>query len=108
MTKHANDVIFIDNFDVILLNGYADEDETTNDKILIKYCSVKNIEESACDKLLIPLLRSLAVSCHNIVDYLDQRQEKGTKIRKRRNQKKIPTPKTEAGKNQTNNQVLIP
>ena len=28
------------------------------------------------------------------------------KIRKRRNQKKIPTPKTEVGKNQTNNQVL--
>ena len=26
------------------------------------------------------------------------------KIRKRRNQKKIPTPKTEVGKNQTNNQ----
>ena len=30
------------------------------------------------------------------------------KIRKRRNQKKIPTPKTEVGKNQTNNQLLIP
>ena len=30
------------------------------------------------------------------------------KIRKRRNQKKIPTPKTEVGKKQTNNQVLIP
>ena len=29
------------------------------------------------------------------------------KIRKRRNQKKIPTPKTEVGKYQTNNQVLI-
>ena len=27
---------------------------------------------------------------------------------KRRNQKKIPTPKTEVGKNETNNQVLIP
>ena len=33
---------------------------------------------------------------------------KQAKIRKRRNQKKIPTPKTEVGKNQTNNQVLIP
>ena len=30
------------------------------------------------------------------------------KIRKRRNQKKTPTPKTKVGKNQTNNQVLIP
>ena len=30
------------------------------------------------------------------------------KFRKRRNQKEIPTPKTEVGKNQTNNQVLIP
>ena len=30
------------------------------------------------------------------------------KIRKRRNQKEIPTPKTEVGKNQTNNQTLIP
>ena len=30
---------------------------------------------------------------------------KKAKIRKRRNQKKIPTPKTEVGKNQTNNQV---
>ena len=30
------------------------------------------------------------------------------KDQKRRNQKKIPTPKTEVGKNQTNNQVLIP
>ena len=30
------------------------------------------------------------------------------KIRKRCNQKKMPTPKTEVGKNQTNNQVLIP
>ena len=29
-------------------------------------------------------------------------------IKKRRNKKKIPTPKTEAGKNQTNNQVLRP
>ena len=33
---------------------------------------------------------------------------KQAKIRKRRNQKKIPTPKTEVGKNQTNNQALIP
>ena len=30
------------------------------------------------------------------------------KDQERRNQKKIPTPKTEVGKNQTNNQVLIP
>ena len=30
------------------------------------------------------------------------------KIKKRRNQKKIPTPKTEVGNIQTNNQVLIP
>ena len=29
-------------------------------------------------------------------------------IKKRRNQKEIPTPKTEVGKNQTNNQALIP
>ena len=36
------------------------------------------------------------------------RRYKKAKIRKRRNQKKIPTPKTEVGKNQTNNQVLIP
>ena len=33
---------------------------------------------------------------------------KYAKITKRRNQEKIPTPKTELGKNQTNNQVLIP
>ena len=33
---------------------------------------------------------------------------KEAKIRKRRNQKEIPTPKTEVGKNQTNNQALIP
>ena len=33
--------------------------------------------------------------------------EKGTS-RKMRNQKKIPTPKTEMDKHQTNNQVLIP
>ena len=33
--------------------------------------------------------------------------QKGNGIR-RLDQKKIPTPKTEAGKNQTNNQVLIP
>ena len=36
------------------------------------------------------------------------RRYKLVKIRKRCNQKKIPTPKTEVGKNQTNNQVLIP
>ena len=35
-------------------------------------------------------------------------RHKQAKIRKRRNQRKIPTPKTEAGKNQSNNQVLIP
>ena len=38
----------------------------------------------------------------------DIERYKYAKIRKRRNQKKIPTPKTEVGKNQTNNQVLIP
>ena len=37
-----------------------------------------------------------------------QKRYKWAKIRKRRNQKKIPTPKTEVGKNQTNNQELIP
>ena len=39
---------------------------------------------------------------------LIQKRYKQAKIRTRRNQKKIPTPKTEVGKNQTNNQVLIP
>ena len=33
-------------------------------------------------------------------------RHKQAKIRKRRYQKKIPTPKTKVGKNQTNNQVL--
>ena len=37
-----------------------------------------------------------------------KKRYKQAKIRKRRNQKKIPTPKTEVGKKQTNNQVLIP
>ena len=37
-----------------------------------------------------------------------RKRYKQAKIRKRRNQKKTPTPKTEVGKNQTNNQVLIP
>ena len=36
-----------------------------------------------------------------------KQKEPPQKIRKRRSQKKIPTPKTEVGKNQTNNQVLI-
>ena len=40
-------------------------------------------------------------------DAVNKRYKKA-KIRKWRNQKKIPTPKTEVGKNQTNNQVLIP
>ena len=39
---------------------------------------------------------------------VEMKRYKQAKIRKRRNQKKIPTPKTEVGKNQTNNQVLIP
>ena len=34
---------------------------------------------------------------------VDTKRYKWAKIRKRRNQKKIPTPKTEVGKNQTNN-----
>ena len=37
-----------------------------------------------------------------------EKRYKYAKTRKRRNQKKIPTPKTKVGKNQTNNQVLIP
>ena len=36
------------------------------------------------------------------------KRHKQAKIRKRRNQKKTPTPKTEVGKNQTNNQAPIP
>ena len=39
---------------------------------------------------------------------LKRKRYKQAKIRKRRNQRKIPTPKTEVGKHQTNNQVLIP
>ena len=38
----------------------------------------------------------------------DRKRYKQAKIRKRRNQKEIPTPKTEVGKNKTNNQALIP
>ena len=41
-------------------------------------------------------------------DEVHIKRYKKAKIRKRRNQIKIPTLKTEVGKNQTNNQVLIP
>ena len=40
--------------------------------------------------------------------FIRVKRHKQAKTRKRRNRKKIPTPKTEVGKNQTNNQVLIP
>ena len=43
-----------------------------------------------------------------VLDFGIMERYKLAKIRKRRNQKKIPTPKTEVGKEQTNNQVLIP
>ena len=52
----------------------------------------------------------LGTDCTGAIKVLrtHQQRNKQAKIRKRRNQKKIPTPKTEVGKNQTNNQVLIP
>ena len=43
-----------------------------------------------------------------VFNYSILQRYKLAKIRKRRNQKKIPTPKTAVGKNKTNNQVLIP
>ena len=49
----------------------------------------------------------LNVRCHKHSMQSILRYKKA-KIRKRHNQKKIPTPKTEVGKNQTNSQVLIP
>ena len=40
--------------------------------------------------------------------FVSEKRHKQAKIRKRRNQKKTPTPKTEVGKNQTNNQAPTP
>ena len=50
----------------------------------------------------IETINHLCLECIHVKKY------KQAKIRKRRNQKKTPTPKTKVGKNQTNNQVLIP
>ena len=59
----------------------------------------KKIKNLCCDeKLLGALENSFSVMYKKVP----------VKIRKRRNQKKIPTPKTEVGKKQTNNQVFIP
>ena len=55
--------------------------------------------------IMLPNLSDFAYVFHVFVL---MKRYKQAKIRKRRNQKKIPTPKTEVGKNQTNNQVLIP
>ena len=52
-------------------------------------------------------LKELKRSIFTIVDKRIKKY-KWAKIRKRRNQKKTPTPKTKVGKKQTNNQVLIP
>ena len=49
---------------------------------------------------------SLEEGCKIEEKYL--KKYKQAKIRNRHNQKKTPTPKTKVGKNQTNNQVLIP
>ena len=79
------------------------------------YVYEKNLEKMGC--LLLPR-GYIDVFDHNIQTYSSlkllgqlkpnfMRRYKKAKIRKRRNQKKIPTPKTEVGKNQTNNQVLI-
>ena len=55
--------------------------------------------------------RKKSADYYKIVDareIVGKKRHKQAKIRKRRNQKKIPTPKAEVGKIQTNNQVLIP
>ena len=52
--------------------------------------------------MYIVLFIEFTFACMIIIE----RYKKAT-IRKRSNQKKIPTPKTEAGKNQTSNKVLI-
>ena len=54
------------------------------------------------------VIKAKKAKVNDLRDMLLLERYKKAKIRKRRNQKKIPTPKTEVGKNQTNNQVLIP
>ena len=62
--------------------------------------------------MVVPNAKTM-IRCENVIDgqtSVDDNKEryKQAKIRKRRNQKEIPTPKTEVGKNQSNNQALIP
>ena len=53
---------------------------------------------------ICPILTSIQI----ILFSIKHKKVQVGKDQERRNQKKIPTPKTEVGKNQTNSQVLIP
>ena len=87
--------------DLLVINDYLPELDNVKYRDTLQNCTLREMN--------FPIWYNVALCSIFVWRRTSAKQRyKKAKIRKRRNQRKIPTPKTEVGKNQSNNQVLIP